>query len=124
MKISKLSKLFPHFHVVNSEDNRLFYTKHAYHLNGVGKKILLKFANLIFSLIKKISNMNTNIIPMGYYEMQTQSPKQINSMDDTLFQDRANKFRSRRVRKNQLKIQVIFYGKFKPNYDNWESSMY
>jgi hypothetical protein len=109
MKLSKLSKLFSHLHVFNIDDNKLFFTKHGYHLNGFGKRLLLlKLANLIFSLIKKIRNKNTNIIPMGYYEIQSQLPKQTNSIDDILPQDIPGSSRSKRIRKKPVTITSDF----------------
>jgi hypothetical protein len=100
MKLSKLSKLFSHLHVLDVDDNRHFYTKHGFHLNGLGKKkTSLKLAHLIFSIIKKINNLSSNIIPMGYYEIQSQLPKQTCSTDDTLPQNITEGSRSKRIRK-------------------------
>jgi hypothetical protein len=54
MKLYTLSKLFPHLHVLDIDDNRHFYAKHGFHLNGLRKKMVsLKLAPLIFSLIKR-----------------------------------------------------------------------
>jgi hypothetical protein len=38
MKLSKLSKLFSHLHVLDIDDSRHFYTKHGFHLNCLGKR--------------------------------------------------------------------------------------
>jgi hypothetical protein len=100
MKLSKLSKLFSHLHVLDIDDNRHFYTKHGFHLNGLGKKkTALKLIHLIFSIIKKINNLGSNIIPMGYYEMQPQLTKQTCSADDTLPLNITESSRSKRIRK-------------------------
>jgi hypothetical protein len=40
MKLSKLSKLFSHLHVLDIDDNRHFYTKHGFHLISLGKKMV------------------------------------------------------------------------------------
>jgi hypothetical protein len=38
MKLSKLSKLFSHLHVLDIDDNGHFYTKCGFHLNSLGKR--------------------------------------------------------------------------------------
>jgi hypothetical protein len=103
MKLSKLSKLFSHLRVLDINDNRHFYTKHGFHLNGMGKKkTSLKLIHLIFSIIKKINNLSSNIIPMGYYEMQSQLTKQTCSSDDTVPPNVAESSRSKRIRKKPV----------------------
>jgi hypothetical protein len=72
-KLCKLGKLFSHLSVPEIDENRHYYTKHGFHLNCLGKKILkLNLALLIFPLIKKASKLCINITPLGYYEAQSQ----------------------------------------------------
>ena len=66
-----MAKLYSHLSVLEIDENRQYYTKHGLHLNGLGKKIVsLNLALLVFSLVKKATNMSINIIPLGYHEAQ------------------------------------------------------
>jgi hypothetical protein len=112
MKLSKLSKLFSHLHVFDIDDNRHFYTKHGFQLNSLGKKMVsLKLAHLIFSLIKKTNNLSSNVIPMGYYEVQSQMTKQPCSTDYTLPKNIVESSKSKHIRKKPVT---------KTNYFLWE----
>jgi hypothetical protein len=103
MRLPKLSILFSHLNVLDTDDNRHYYTKHGFHLNGLGKKMVsLNLAHLIFSLIKKTSNLSSNIIPIGYYEVQSQLTSHTSIANYTLPQNTVEGIKSKRIRKKPV----------------------
>jgi hypothetical protein len=52
--------------------NRQWYTEHGLHLNGLGKAVLsINLALRILSLLKKEINLDTNIIALRHYEVES-----------------------------------------------------
>jgi hypothetical protein len=102
-RLSKLSKLFSHLSVLEMEVNRYYYTKHGFHLNGSGQKMVsLKLAHLMLSFIKKSSNLSCNIIPMGYYEDQPQRTRYSSTLNHTIAQNTVQDIKGKRNRKKPV----------------------
>jgi hypothetical protein len=101
-KLCKLGKLFSHLSVPEIEENRHYYTKHGFHLNGLGKKIVtLNLGLLIFSRIKKASNLSISNIPLEYYEAQYQITS-CSTVNHTLPQSTVESMKIKHVRKKPV----------------------
>jgi hypothetical protein len=102
-KLCKLSKLFSHLSVCEIDVNRNYYTKYGSHLNGLGKKMVtLTLTHLIVSLIKMTSNVNNNIIPLGFYEAQSQLTDYFPVVNQTISQNIIENKKSKRIKKKTI----------------------
>jgi hypothetical protein len=84
-------------------DENSHYTKRGFHLQCPRKKMVsLNLAHLIFSLIKKKRYLNINIIPIGYYEVQSQLTRHSSTANHTLPQNTVEGSKSKHIRKKPV----------------------
>jgi hypothetical protein len=111
-KLLKLKKLFPQLSLVEINENRHLYTKHGLHLNDLGKEILSFNTVLqIFSLIEKQNNHSTNIIVVGYHEVQSRTiSHSVNQLFPLTPVETVENTSVKRIRKKPVKKRMIFMG--------------